>query len=210
MPQVRLDLREADGRLPPVCMCCGAPATVFKTKKMYFWPRWTLFLIILHPFLFWLAAFIFSKKARVRAPFCDRHQRHWLDRRLLSWGSGASLGLVGCGAFAFLAMHESHVPGPEVACFGGLCLLVVWLIVVVIVRSTEIQPVVITKSEVVLKGVAEEFVEAIQEADRARLEAIGNPSWDNEAATMGVQKSHDTAIQEERRKRSDQSDGIRE
>lgn len=200
MPQVRLDLCEADGQLPPVCIVCGAPAYHYRTKRMSYWPRWTIPLFFVHPYLWGLGLIAFSKSARVRAPFCHQHQRHWSSRRRLIWWVGAFLGTA--AGLGFIAASHFHEPGAanlyKFACVGVSAGLIFWLILVAIVHATEVGPAVITNTEIVLKGVSEEFVEAVQEADRARLERIA-------AFTLAEEISpehpglHADAIQGERR-----------
>ena len=47
MAEIRLGLDEADGDLPEVCMCCGEPATLIRTKRMRWFPPWVNLLILL-------------------------------------------------------------------------------------------------------------------------------------------------------------------
>src|SRR5258708_14518335 len=62
MPQIRLDREDADGRLPMVCMRCGEPATVTRTRNMSWCPPWVgvLFLAGLIPYV--IVAIIMTKR----------------------------------------------------------------------------------------------------------------------------------------------------
>ena len=46
MAEIRLQLDEADGGLPDICMRCGSEATVTKTKTMSWCPQWVGVLIL--------------------------------------------------------------------------------------------------------------------------------------------------------------------
>ena len=77
MAHIRLHVRQADGNLPMVCMRCGDPATVVKSKTLSWFPRWTFVLMLAHVLVFVIVAAILTRRARLQAPFCEQHQGHW-------------------------------------------------------------------------------------------------------------------------------------
>ena len=169
MAEIRLRLREADGRLPMVCMCCGEPATVTKTKKMSWCPPWVGVLIVAGLLPYAIVASILTKRARVQGPLCEQHKGHWLYRLLILWLTLAVVGFVGLVAIiavASLPRHLSDSLGPFI-CIGSVGLFVVWLIGIIIMQYTAIRPKEITDRDILLTGVCDSFVEAVEDADRA-------------------------------------------
>src|SRR5438128_1659851 len=98
MAEIRLRLRDADGDLPPVCMCCGDAATVTKARKMSWFPSWVYVLVLVNLIICAVVAMILTKRARVQAPLCDKHQGHWFYRSLVIWLSFFFFGFVGLAA----------------------------------------------------------------------------------------------------------------
>src|SRR4051812_1995715 len=98
MPEIRLHLQQADGKLPAVCMCCGQTATVTTTKKMQWCPPWVGVLILggLLPYL--IVAAIMTRRATLQAPMCEDHKKHWFTRNLVMWGSLLLFLALGLGA----------------------------------------------------------------------------------------------------------------
>lgn len=168
MPQIRLHVRQADGDLPSVCMCCGQPATVTKTKKMQWCPPWVGILILAGLLPYAIVAMILTKRARVQAPFCDDHKGHWLHRALLMWGSFFLFGFLGLGAIVAAASLPQHLRENALGftCLGGVVLLLIWLGIVIYAQNTGIRPKEITDNEILLDGVCLAFVDAVDESDR--------------------------------------------
>ena len=46
MPEIRVHKDEADGELPMICMRCGEPATVTRSRNMSWCPPWVGVLLI--------------------------------------------------------------------------------------------------------------------------------------------------------------------
>jgi hypothetical protein len=174
MAQVRLHVREADGHLPMVCMRCGEPATTTKSKNMSWCPPWVIVLIVASLLPYLIVALILTKRATVRAPFCEQHRWHWLWRLLVIL---ASLFFVLFAGIATIIVMASTRPqggagGADAlrgfACVASLALFLAWLILALILQNTAIRPREITDTEILLTGVSEAFVEAVEEADRER------------------------------------------
>jgi hypothetical protein len=170
MSQIRLKLREADGRLPMVCMVCGEPATVVKTKKMSWYPRWVPVLILANILIFAIVAMILTKRARLQAPLCDSHKYHWTIRLVILWVSlfvAGMIGLFGIIVFALLPRQWQDNLGPFL-CLGGVLVFIAWVIVLAIVQGTGVRPHEITDLDITLVGVCDEFIDAAEDAERER------------------------------------------
>src|SRR5438132_831128 len=99
MAEIRLDLEDADGYLPGVCMCCGEEATVTKTRKMSWCPPWVGVLILAGLIPYAIVAIILTKRATVQVPLCEQHKGHWLYRQLIVGGSFFVFLMIGVVAF---------------------------------------------------------------------------------------------------------------
>ena len=170
MPEIRLHVHEANGELPAVCMYCGEPATTTAFKRMHWCPPWVGVLIFVGLLPYAIVASILTRRATVQGPFCDNHKKHWFNRSLLMWGSLFLFGVIGLGGLVIginLPRQQADSVGP-VLCVGGVVLFVAWLAIVIWAQNTGIRPKEITDQEILLTGVAEEFVDAVAEVDRER------------------------------------------
>src|SRR5215471_12290618 len=127
MAHIRLHVQQADGHLPMVCMRCGEPATVIKTKKLSWYPRWILAFVFLGApgiLILVILAAVLRKSARLQAPFCGRHQGHWTIRLVITWVSTIAMVLIGVGLVLLMILldqarqRQPDVLGPFV-CVGG-------------------------------------------------------------------------------------------
>src|SRR5262249_54095806 len=138
MAQVKMDVRDADGRLPDVCMCCGEPATTTKERKMSWVPPWVgVTWLAGGPILYIIIAAIMTKRATVQVPLCDDHEGHWFKRNLIAWGSFAALAFIAGPALLVLMLMPDHVResvAPFI-CIGCGVLGFAWLITLIICQS---------------------------------------------------------------------------
>ncbi len=170
MAYIRLHVQQADGKLPMVCMRCGEPAIVVKTKKVSWFPRWVFWLILAHLIIFGIVALIMTRRAKLQAPLCEQHQGHWLFRQIF-----LGLSLVGIVIYA-ISLIVFFVNAPPQAAdqfglfvyVGSMVLVIGWLIAIAIVQSTAIRAAEITKTHILLAGVSEAFVQAVEEAEIER------------------------------------------
>jgi hypothetical protein len=160
--------------LPDVCMQCGAPATLRKTKTFSWFPGWVwILLFICNVVIFAIVALFMTKRRTVDVPLCEEHQNHWLWRQMLVLGS--LLGVLAIGFAAMVASSEElrqANPLGGLYCVGSLILLFVWIILAVIVQSTSIHAKEITDRSIVLAGVSKEFVDAYKQAWRVAPEHL--------------------------------------
>jgi len=216
MAQLRLHVDEADGGLPMVCMRCGEPATVVKTKKMSWYPRWVIVLILVNVIIFAIVALVLTKRAVLQAPLCDQHKGHWTYRMLIILASLLAIGILVIGAILVvsnLPRQAQDSTGPFI-CIGGGIVGLAWLIGLVIVQNTAIRPSEITDTEILLENVSEAFIDAVAEADRERLarRRERRSRWDEEEDEPPPRKrlSSDAVEEDDRPRKKPPSDAFEE
>ena len=151
MAQLRLGRYEAEGgRLPPLCMRCGEPATLTKTKKFSWYPSWVYLLILLHLLIFLIVALIMTKRMTVPVPLCEKHKNQFLWPTLL--GLAALLlvlavvfgGLILAGALQDALDRDAQGVFFTVWFVGGFALFFAVLITACVVQIRTIRPTEIT------------------------------------------------------------------
>jgi hypothetical protein len=170
MAQVRLTLREADDRLPDVCMVCGEAATTIKTQQMSYCPSWIGVTWILGgPLVYFIMARMLTKHASVQTPFCDAHQSYWFKRLCITLGAVLFLILFGVGGFFAVVLLAAGQRNESLGYYGlaaGVVLFLIFVIILGAIRRTSIRPSEITERDLLLVNVCQEFVDAIEEEDR--------------------------------------------
>jgi hypothetical protein len=131
---------------------------------------------------------IIRKTARIQAPLCDRHRSHWLARQIVA-GVATFLALA-IGVFAmvaFIAMDTAR-PRPNYAdavmglsCVGGIAVFIAWVIAIMISQNTAIRPDEITRTHILLNGVSEDFVNAVEEVEIERRVRLRQWEYEDEA-----------------------------
>jgi hypothetical protein len=175
-------LRSYGGReivdLPPVCMACGAPATVRKSKQFSWQPQWVPILILAGLLPYLIVSIVLTKRQRVETPFCDKHASYWwLFPTLLTLSFFAILGVGFAGFVVLNALNAAAQNGPRgsdlsgFACLATVVGFLVWLIVAVVLQNMRIRPSEITDRHIELTKVSREFADAVdEEAERERRE----------------------------------------
>jgi hypothetical protein len=180
MADVRLDFEDLNAdELPDLCMKCGAPATVRKSKTFSWIPPWARF-------MGGLIALAFQKRRSVNVPLCEEHKNHWAWRHMVTWFGLLAILLVFFGGVAVMATGRT---GEEI---GGIIMLlagllfIAWVITIAIVWYTAINPNEITDYTITLRGIHPEWVRAyheqargfghdVDDAARARFGRPGGP-----------------------------------
>jgi len=170
MAKVVLGLREAyEGDLPPVCIRCGAPASVMKNWTFSNGPGGLPIIVL--PYVAVVAG-----KIQVRLPFCGAHKHHLLRQVIGILGGSLLVGVFAMGAFAaFVERAETGRPDPPATrvLFGMLCLSALvaplaWLGACLALHRTSVRLLRYDRRTITLGGVSERFVEALEESDRWR------------------------------------------
>jgi hypothetical protein len=167
--RIELDRDEIERRdLPFVCVKCGRPAHLWKSK----WFNWESAgrgaLRALGP----VAAP--PKMMEARLPMCRFHRNHWLWRGLFGWGVGGVL--IACFFIGLAAVAEpDQVPLAWRNTLGGFfCVgflgLVLWVPVILVLNFTSVRPVKMTDDGITLAGVSSAFVGRVKEYRRLPVE----------------------------------------
>jgi hypothetical protein len=147
MAEVRLTRAEAEGDLPAVCMCCGAPATAWVTRTLPLrppvvgGPRFQPAEVLLIRTVIALAGL---PRLRLRTSFCEGHRYYWHLRFGLLFGGLAGLLALLIGGFAVVAVvlartkTQSHWPD-GLLLLGVLLYLAAWLVPTVLVSRKTIR-----------------------------------------------------------------------
>jgi hypothetical protein len=171
-------------------MRCGEPATIVKTKKMAWFHRWVYLLILVHFLVLVIVALILTKRARLQAPLCEQHRWHWLVRQVFVGLSFLGLVVYIAGVIAFF-VNAAPPQADQLAPFiilGSVVLFVVWLIAIIIFQSTAIRAAEITKTHILLAGVSETFVQAVEEAEIERRVRLRQ--WEEEDDEPAPRRPH--------------------
>ncbi|HEV3143026.1 MAG TPA: hypothetical protein VGZ47_03985 [Gemmataceae bacterium] len=169
MARVRIHLADARGEgLPPVCMCCGAPAALYKRQQFIWAPFWSYLLGPLGYRFYW--------RARMDGPLCAAHRYHWTWR----WAVPLCLLVIGIATAAGCYIYLDITRGQPVAhawrgwiCGCGAVAFAVWFIFFQILRRTGVHPVRIDASSITFAGVADAFAEAMENPTPSALPARG-------------------------------------
>ncbi|HEV3118677.1 MAG TPA: hypothetical protein VGY58_16630 [Gemmataceae bacterium] len=159
MADIKLGRYEAEeGQLPPLCLCCGAPATHYQAQTLAWQPAWSYFVfgLTVWPLLF--LGLLLRKRMRVRLPLCDAHRRSLqVQRRIAQVLMVVLLGVLVGGAV--LLNRED-----EAGNYAVNPLLLLWLdgipimMALLLLRAGAVRPQEITDDSITLGDVAEDFV----------------------------------------------------
>src|SRR5947208_11856422 len=143
MAQVTLRDPEWHGyELPPVCMRCGAEATLYKRKRFSWYPPWLNVLILAGLLPYAIIVAIMTKRMNVHVPLCGRHRFHWGGRVLLM--VLPFFALIGMVVLLIALTSGPRRPGSDTVAavigFGLLAGFVAWLILLVVITSTTMRP----------------------------------------------------------------------
>jgi hypothetical protein len=174
MATIRLFIDELEeGRLPRVCMRCGAPATVFKRKRFSWGPGWVMALVaggaLCSGVLFVVALLILVplllRTMHVSVPLCEAHRHHWRALTVVILGGLSLFGLLLFAAILFGVTGtgrgdwRSDLVGP--LALGAALFLVCLLFPAAFLQMRTIRVVEMTPESIRLTGVSREFVRAL-------------------------------------------------
>jgi hypothetical protein len=157
--------------LPPVCIKCGAPASVRKNKQFSWQPQWVPILILggLLPYI--IVSMILTKRKTVETPLCEDHKSYWwLYPAVMTL---LCLGVLGLGFVGMIALSGGK-NGDLGGAVCGLSVLVFFgvLVVAAIINMTRIRPTEITDRSVHLTGVSQAFADAVEDDESRRRSAF--------------------------------------
>jgi len=173
----------ADGRLPPVCMCCGAPAVLAKDHTFTCHPRWVDFFLLglLAAWICGIAAFLFilvwvivalatTVRLRVAVPLCHEHRNHWTWRLGYVYAGTGFFAIVGLTALAYVIIQGQKDNVEVKDLIGFLCVLpaaigLAWLVSALVVQYGTIKAIEIKDSRITLSRVSPAFRAAMEAVD---------------------------------------------
>lgn len=145
MAELHLDRHEAElGYLPPVCMRCAAPAVCQRQHE------------------FKKSGASQETKSWVIAPLCAAHKNHWLVR-----GLAVPLALVAWLVLSCAGLISAGRDYAGTAMLGSAAVFVLWIVLAAVLHYTSIHASQISASALVLRGVAPEFIEALEQHRRS-------------------------------------------
>jgi len=171
----------AEGRLPSVCIRCGAPAVIAKYHTFAWHPRWvdSLLLGLLAAWLFGVAALLFilvwviialatTVRMRVSVPLCRAHRKHWTWRLGYIYTGTGFFAIVGLTALVYVIVQARKDEASDL--IGFLCVLpagigIAWLISAAVIQNGTIRATEIKDHRITLCRVSPAFVEAVEAAD---------------------------------------------
>ncbi len=146
-------------RLPAVCMCCGAPATLFLKQRLALRSPWVLMLAW---FAGPLALLLFERgvaRVALDVPLCPTHQHHWLKRRIFNIAAGIAWFWMFAGViFLPSVLGKEHTAS---LWLGMTFLVVFWILAVLAMDAWMIGLGNIGPRGVTLRNVAPAFRDAV-------------------------------------------------
>ena len=176
MARVRLGKYEIEQhRLPQVCMRCGAASTYRKVKHFNWFPWWILLLspFGVLPFLILLA--VLTRRMTVPISLCQRHRWHF------TWRQWVNYLLLFAWLAGIVLVVKTFRDWPEttystiltITILGGL---LIWVILIMVLHLTSIRPAQITDRHIILAGVSEAFIAALDQDRCAGEDDFDDPS----------------------------------
>jgi hypothetical protein len=176
MATIRLFLDELDeGRLPRICMRCGAPAAVFRRKRFAWGPGWVMALVCIGALCFGplllVALFILVplllRTVAVPVPLCTAHRHHGRALNVMVFGGLSVFGLL---VFAAIVLGvtgtgrgnwKTDLAGPLAV--GAVLFLVCLLFPAAFLQTRTIHAVEITPESIRLTNVSREFARVLDD-----------------------------------------------
>jgi hypothetical protein len=199
MASVRLGRYEVeDFDLPKVCMRCGARATTYKRNRFKWHPPWA-FLV-----LGAIGVMIFTKTLTVPVPLCSKHKWHWSGRAAVV---GFTLPLIPICFLAWaIVASQFNASGAVVFIPTGLTLLAWVIMAFVLLSLTGIRPTEITDRSITLRGLSDEFIQALEQERRGDRESEDRPRAKRRAADDEDDGSYYDPDRPRRRGRNDEDE----
>src|SRR5262249_2167773 len=102
------------------------------------------------------------------APLCDNHRWHWAVRAVAVPGSFLAFNAVYFAGLLTLLDANPGFDAPEWLLLGGAGALIAWILLVVMLHRTAIRVRELTGGGLVVNGVADDFIEALEKHRQSR------------------------------------------
>ena len=159
---------EVEGKLPAVCMCCGAPATAWVTRRLMLKPpRYNQVEIAEIAAIKALHALATSSYVRLRTSFCDQHRYYWIIKAIVLFGGmglffGAMFLTFVLALVATIGRPEPHKGISALAVICALVGIVGWIVPLLIVWRSPIRALGLNNDLVLVDNVSEAYAKALQ------------------------------------------------
>ena len=166
---------EGEGKLPAVCMCCGAPATVWVTRRLMLKPpRYNQVELAEVAIFKSIHALATSPHVDLRTSFCDQHRHYWTIKLIVLLGGalmffGALFLTLVFALVGTLNRPEPHKGFVAMAVIIALLGLLGWLVPLLIVWRNPIRAFGLDQGLIVVDNVSDSYASAVQ-ASRPRAE----------------------------------------
>jgi hypothetical protein len=153
--------------LPMVCMCCGAPATCSKEKKLGWFPGWIYLLAPIGGLPFFVALVLLRKMMTVKMPLCHRHRFPWLKQQMFAAFVLVYVLVLPWVMIVLSVEAEKSLgrgnPLSGALLFGWLIGIPILFVLVLVLRRFSVYPRKITTDSITLGGVSSLFAEKLQD-----------------------------------------------
>jgi hypothetical protein len=162
------DEAEREGKLPPVCMRCGAPASVWVTRRLMLKPpRYNQVELAEVAIFKGIHALATSPYVRLRTSFCDKHRHYWTIKLIVLLGGmllffGAMFLTCVLGLVATINRPEPHAGLVAVAVAFALLGLFGWLVPLLIVWRNPIRALGMEQGLIIVDNVSDSYASAVQ------------------------------------------------
>ncbi len=168
---------EKVGKLSAVCMCCGALATVWVTRRLMLKPPRSNQVELAEVAIFkTIHALATSPYVQLRTSFCDQHRHYWTIRLIVLFGgmlmffAALFLALV-LGLVATINRPQPHKGLVAMAVIFVLLGLLGWLVPLLILWRNPIRAMGLDQGPLIVDNVSESYAHTVQ-ATRPRAEPI--------------------------------------
>jgi hypothetical protein len=168
---------EREGKLPAVCMCCGAPATVWVTRRLMLkaptYNQVELAEVVIIKSIHALAT---SPYVNLRTSFCDKHSHYWAIKAIVLFSGmmlffGSMFLTVVFALLGTINHPEPHKGLVATAVTFALLGFFGWMIPLLIVWRKPIRALGLKKGLIIVDNVSDSYAEAVQ-STRTRPVAI--------------------------------------
>jgi hypothetical protein len=158
---------ESEGKLPAVCMCCGAAATAWVTRRLMLKPpRYNQVELAEVAIFKAVHALASSPYVRLRTSFCDQHRHYWTIKLIVLFGGmlmffGAMFLTFVLALVATINRPQPHTGLAALAVATALLGLVGWLVPLLIIWRKPIRALGMEQGLIIVDNVSDSYANAV-------------------------------------------------
>ena len=159
---------EGEGKLPAVCMCCGAPATAWITRRLMLKPpRYNQVELAEVAIFKSIHALATSPYVHLRTSFCDHHRHYWTIKLIVLLGGallffGALFLTLVLALVATIGRPEPHKGIAAMAVICALVGLLGWVVPLLIIWRSPIRALGLNNDLILVDNVSDSYAKAVQ------------------------------------------------